>query len=320
MTSPDAPARSVPTVTGQIDASRLGRTLIHEHVAIGFDGCLLDSRVNIDRADTFAAGQAAVMGVKNFGVTTLVDATPLEMGRDPVLLREVSEATGVNIICATGLYTSDHGIPYYFREMPMEDLADLYTQEITVGIGETGIRAGVIKVATASPPLKGVERKVLLAAAVAQRRTGTPIVSHTTGGGGDEQAKILLEGGAHPDKIVIGHVDHKDSSMRYLLRILRSGVSLGFDRVGLDVFLPEPVRAALVAGLLGAGHVERMFLATDSYAVWLGPEVKLSPGQPAPPPPYVHLFTSFLPALKAMGVTQAQIDQVLIDNPRRLFS
>jgi len=310
-------ARAVNTVLGPVPASELGVTLMHEHLIIGFPGVALDPRWIPDRAAMVAVCLEQVSAAKRAGVRTIVDATSIDMGRDPHLLAEVAARAGVQIVCSTGLYSADYGLPVHFRLMSGDDLAALFVSEIEQGIGKTGIRAGVIKVATSGPQMHDAERHALVAAAEAQKRTGVPIISHTNGGGGDEQARLLIENGVNPRKVVIGHVDHKDSSARYLLRILRQGVCLGFDRVGLEGFMPDWLRAALVAGLFRQGFGARLILSTDATAWWVGPPPEVARDAP---PPYRYLLEDFAPRLSSLGLTQGEVSQMLEANPAALFA
>ncbi|WP_422335200.1 phosphotriesterase family protein, partial [Rhodococcus sp. (in: high G+C Gram-positive bacteria)] len=267
-------SNSVNSVTGELALGELGVTLMHEHVTIGSEGIFLDSRFRLDVDERFREATRSLEAAKAHGINTMVDATPIELCRDASFLRDVSEATGMNIVCATGLYMESHGVPAHFKHMPLGDLADLYVEEITNGIGDTGVRAGVIKVATSEQGVDDLNRKLLEAAADAQRRTGVPIITHTSGGHAIEQAKTLVAAGAEPTQIMIGHIDHKYSSFSYYERILRTGVNIAFDRCGLQIFLPDSVRAGLIASLLDAGLQDRIFLSMDSVSAHIGPKSK----------------------------------------------
>jgi phosphotriesterase-related protein len=304
-------------VLGPIEVATLGTTLMHEHVCMGAEGILLDSRVELDPNEWFTQAVARLTAAKRVGVATIVDATPIDLNRDAAFLREVSEASGVAVVCSTGLYTETHGLPAHFKYMPRDELAALFVHEITAGIGSTEVRAGVIKVATGEHGIGEHDTKSLEAAAAAQAVTGVPIITHTSGGFGVEQAKILVGAGANPAQIMIGHVDHKRSSFSYLERILRTGVNLAFDRCGLGVYLPDAVRAALVAGLIDVGYRERLFLSMDSVSVHIGPP---SPYELDAPEPMVYLVTDFAGLLVRHGVAPEVFASVLTDNPARLFA
>ena len=304
------------SVLGEVKAEALGKTLVHEHIVAGMSGVFLDWRFAVDRQQIVDRACEVLKRARQHGLQTFIDATTMEMGRNPELLAEVSSRTGTTIVCSTGLYASQHGLPTHFRQMTVNEVADLYTEELMTGIAGTGIRSGVIKVATSSDEPTDSEVKVLQAAAIAQQRAGVPIITHTTGGGGDRQAAILIEQGVPAASLVIGHVDHKNSSLRYLARILRSGASIAFDRVGSEQFLPESIRAGLFAGLISEGYADQLFLSMDSSISWIGP---VHPAAQAPPEPCIYLFVKFLPILRRMGVSDEVLEHVLVDNPRRLF-
>ena len=309
--------RVVPTVLGDLPADRLGTTLMHEHVVLGISGVELDHRYRRPDEQVIAEAVAALRRGAEHGLDTIVDATTIEMGRNPALLARVSELSGVAIVCSTGLYTDAHGIPPYFRGLTAEELADWYLRDLEDGIDGSPIRAGVIKVATSGAEPTAVEAVPLEAAAIAAVRSGAPIITHTSGGGGDRQAAFLLEHGVDPRRIVIGHVDHKDTSPRYLQRILRSGVWTSMDRVGIPAFLPDEIRAGLMAGLIDLGHAPHLLMSMDSIAVHRGPRPELLNGAGTP---YVHLLRDFRAKLTAFGVAEASIERMLVENPRDMLA
>jgi phosphotriesterase-related protein len=307
---------SVNTVTGPIDISLLTPALHHEHVVIGFDGWQLDSSLDWDFDELSVTATERLRALADLGVRTIVDVTTIEMGRNPELLRRVSEGSGLNIVCATGLFAEGHGIPTHFKQMPAEQLADLYVREITVGIKKTGIKAGAIKVATGGRQITQLEERILKAAATAQKSTGVPIITHTSYGAcGDEQIQLFLAEGVSPHKVVIGHCD-VSTDLRYHLRILRRGCFVGFDRIGLEAFLPDDVRAAVLSSLIKLGHLSSLVVSMDASSRWLGH----SQGGFAPDErDYLHLHTKFLPKLKEHGISDEQFNHMLTVNMLRLF-
>jgi len=308
---------TVQTVTGPRPVADLGVTLVHEHVSVGADGLLLDSRVHPDRDGVRREAVEHLTAAKAAGIDTIVDATPIELGRDVTLMREVSEASGVSVVCCTGLYAESHGIPAHFKHQSAEWITELYVHEIVEGIGSTGIRAGAIKVATSPGGITEVERKVIQAAAAAQVATGVPIVTHTSAGAGVEQARLFLELGASMPQIVIGHVDHKFSSLSYYERILRTGANLGFARCGLPVYMSDSVRAGLVAAFVEMGLQDRVFLSMDSISAQLGEPTEYEAGAPEP---LVYLVQEFADLLERHGVPRDTQRAMLTANPARLFA
>ncbi|MDO8363447.1 MAG: amidohydrolase family protein [Actinomycetota bacterium] len=307
---------TVNTVSGPLAVDQLGVTLMHEHVCMASAGMFLDSRVQLDHAARLALAVARLQAAKASGIDTVVDATPIDLHRDAAFIKEAAEGADIQIVCSTGLYTEEHGQPSHFKHMSAQQVSDLFVHELTDGIGATGIRAGVIKVATSEHGVTDVERKTLEAAADAQARTGVPIITHTSAGFGVEQAKILTGAGATPGKVMIGHVDHKYSSWGYFERILRTGVNIAFDRCGLQVFLPDTVRAALIAALIDLGLHDRVFVSMDSVCVQTGP---VSEFEKDAPEPLTYVAGDFAAILARYGVSAATLQSMLTANPARLF-
>src|SRR3954467_7172210 len=171
---------TVQTVTGPAESADLGRTLVHEHIRISYAGEELDPTYSWDRAETVARAVDKMGELLDAGFRTFVDPCPIELGRDPELYAEISSRSGMRIVCTTGFYTEHlgSGLPFYWRARDPEEIAELYVQELTNGIGSTGIRPGAIKAATGLE-VTPAERRCLAGAAQAQRATGVGIITHT---------------------------------------------------------------------------------------------------------------------------------------------
>ena len=330
MTTQETPVKPIQTVTGPIDFDDLGMTLMHEHIFVAFPGAEFDPRYPFDRADFIARATLRLKALAEFGVKTLVDPCPIELGRDVTLLHEVSERSGMQIICATGFYYEAAGIPVYWRHMPVEEIAELYIREIERGIDGTGIRAGIIKCATGAPTITALEERMLTAATIAQRATGVPILTHTEDGHcGPEQQDIFEAGGVPLQHCLIGH-SCGNHDPAYHRRLAERGSYVGFDRIGLVRRGSDELRADNVKKLADAGHANRVMLSQDAYCGWRGKFIfEMDPERTrqidamretdAWPRPHTGLFTHFLPLLKARGMNDAQIQQLLVDNPRAYF-
>ncbi len=321
----------VNTVTGPISPDDLGVTLMHEHVIFGYPGWYGDcTMAPFDREAAVSAGLETMAEVKAYGVKSFVDATPNETGRDPELLKEVSEKSGINIICATGFYFEDMGASPYFKFRNIvsdatEEIYEMFMTEITHGIGKTGIKAGVIKLASSKDMITDYERMFFKAAARAQKETGVPIITHTQGGSmGPEQAQLLIDEGADPARIMIGHMSDS-TDIHYHMEVLNKGVYDAFDRMGIQIVEDCPMeneKYAVIMGLIGTGHINRIILSHDTIAYWLG---RPSPELPEPFRPLLenwhvtHLFKNIIPFLKNAGISDEQVKTILEDNPRRLF-
>ena len=306
---------SVNTVTGPVEAEELGWTLPHEHLIVASDGTFLDSTLKFNWPEIEKACIDALVRAKEQGIRTIVDMTTIEMGRDASLLRRVSEASGVNIICCTGVFADEYGIPRHFRELTEEEIAELYVCELTKGIGENDVKAGVIKVATGGTTVTEMEEKFLRAAARAQQETGVPVLTHTgRGAGGERQIELLTAGGVPPHKIVIGHSD-VSANIRYHLRLARSGVFVGFDRIGLEAFMPDVVRAGCIATMIRSGYLKQLTMSLDAHIRWCGRVNTLSHDRE-----FTALQDEFFPYLTDAGVSDEQIHTITRDNIVRLFS
>ncbi|MGQ9572820.1 MAG: phosphotriesterase family protein [Dehalococcoidia bacterium] len=307
---------TVNTVTGPIETSELGFTLMHEHVIVKSPG-LVESFPSVwNRADEMERAVMRLRDVAARGVKTILDATTADMGRDIEFVAEVARRSGVQIIAATGLYLD---VPRYFHSRGADVMAELFVKEIEEGMAGTQIKAGVIKCATDEAGAAGQIEKVLRACARAHRATGVPITTHTFAAGqtGTVQQDIFESEGVDLSRVIIGHCgDSKD--IDYLLQIIGRGSYIGMDRFGLDMFLPTADRVATIAQLCKMGHADRMILSHDanSYMDWFERSLlELT----APNWHYNYVPDSVIPALLESGVSENEIHQMTVDNPRRIF-
>jgi len=318
----------VNTVLGPISTDELGLTLIHEHLTLAYPGWECDAlAVPYDREAIAKTCVEALEEAKAYGVNTMVDASPNDLYRDVELDRMVSERAGINIICATGLYTESMGKPAYFKFRSQvfditTEIYETFMREITQGIGDTGVKAGVIKVATGHGCISPYEDMVFKAAARAQKETGVPIITHTEAGTmGPEQADLLISEGADPKRVMIGHIGG-NANLQYHTSILEKGVYIAFDRLGIEFIFPDALRKACIIGLLGIGYTDRIMLSHDYCPYWLSRPVEL-PDFVRPLLAnwsYAHVFKNIIPALKEAGVTDDKIKTMMVDNPRSLFA
>lgn len=258
----------------------------------------------------------------------MLDPCPNDLGRDVELAAEVAARTGFHIVCATGLYTERQGGSGYWHQRrkfgPVVDaMVELFVRELTVGIAETGIRAGVIKIGSEAHRITDYERWVLRAAAIASNETGAPITTHTDlGTMGDVQQAELVKLGVPPHRIVIGHCCGTDDAA-YHRRILDAGSYVAFDRFGINALFPDDRRVAALIALLRDRRERQLVLSHDSVWCWRGQPIPaafaamLDDGVTFNP---THLHDHIVPRLLDAGITRAQIDTMLVDNPRRLFA
>ncbi len=306
----------VNTVTGPCSPDQLGLTLTHEHLMIGWAGWETDSTVRYDRAAALRLVTDKVKELRDLGLETFVDPCPMDLGRDVEFMAEVSQRTGVRVVCATGLYTHTLGANAYYRQRKVDELAEIYVHDLTVGIGETGIKAGLIKCATGDGKITRYEERCLRAAAKAHLQTGAPITTHTENGTmGPQQLDIFASEGVDLSRVIIGH-SCGNSDLRYHLGMLERGCTLGFDRFGIEVLLPDKIRLAAMIGLLGIGYEKQLVPSCDSAACVKG-------RQPRGPSPLKHpsyLWQKIFPALREAGVGEDKLRTILVDNPKRFFT
>jgi len=325
-------SRMVNTVTGPVSADNLGITLAHEHLLFGYPGFQGDLTLGaFDHDAALKANVDVINQLKaDYGLNTIIDATPNECGRDVVFMREAAQATGINIVAATGYYYEGEGAPAYFKyRSGMTDIiTEVYNMmkaEITQGIMGTDIKAGVIKLASSKGVITDYEKAFFTAAARIAAETNTVIITHTQEGTmGPEQADFLISQGVNPKKIQIGHMEG-NLDLDYQKKVLDKGVFISFDRIGLQVYAACPMdsqRVETVLALIKAGYTDQILLAHDFIQVWLGRATPDLPEEALAPIAnwnWSNIFTTFVPALKAGGATDADINKLLVENPRKLY-
>ncbi len=308
---------NVATATGDIDAGELGRVLMHEHVFV----ISTEIQNNYpqewgDEASRIDDAVERLTELKNAGIDTILDPTAIGLGRYIPRIQMVAERIDLRIVCATGLYTFNE-LPHYYRRRGMDRLVEHFVGDIVDGFADTGVRAGVIKCATDRPGVTPDVETVLRACARAHRETGCPITTHTNAASevGLDQQRIFTEEGVDLARVVIGHCGDTDD-LDYLQKLLDQGSYLGMDRFGIDGYLTTEGRVGVVAELCRRGHADQLVLSHDAscYIDWIEGEVPLAP---LPNWHYLHISHDVIPALSAAGVSDADIDTMLIDNPRR---
>ena len=220
---------SIESVTGAISDKSLGFTLVHEHI-VAVSAGILNSWPELGggRKEIIKNGVASLIEAKSHGVSTIVDATPVDLGRDISLLKEVSEKSNVTIIASTGFWL-DASVT--FKSRTISQLFDFMKREITEGIDGTDIKAGVIKLASEGI-LSPFEEKVFASVALVEEFIRTPIITHTSAAArsGNYQAKFLEEHGVNPEVVAIGHSDDSKEP-DYLLTLLKAGYFIAMDRL-----------------------------------------------------------------------------------------
>jgi phosphotriesterase-related protein len=310
---------SISTVTGTITPDELGPTLMHEHMFVQYGGpsaeyCHPGSR----RDEAVADCLDYIAQIRAYGVQSIVDPTTVDLGRNAPLMAEIAARTNFTIICCTGIYSTSTYVRLRDRLGGSPDaIADLFIREITEGIGDTGVKAGFIKVVSTAPVIRPDEHELLLAAAHASVATGAPIITHTDGILGDEQQHIFTAAGVPAHKIIIGH-SCSSTSFAYHHGIVQAGSYLGFDQIGMETVLPDEVRVDSLVKLIHAGWASRIMLSHDSVWHWVGgPRMGAGPHKNWKP---TNFFERIVPMLQYGGVTDEHIQTMLRDNPRRFFA
>lgn len=308
----------IQTVTGPIEDTQLGQTLIHEHLRVRSEEVVAQFPHLYDEEEEFRRAVKDVSAAKAKGIQTICDPTVMGLGRDVHFMERVARETGMQVVVATGIYTF-HYLPPHFQNRPVDYMADLFVRDIEVGIQNTSIKAGFLKCATDFQGITPDVEKVIRAVARAHLRTGVPIMthSHPATGTGLQQVELLLEEGVKPEAILIGHSGDTDS-LGYLLRLLDTGVYIGMDRYGLvgSYGTVDTARKnATVAELAKRGYAERMFLSQDYCCTidWL-PRTTASQRSEWG---MTMVVDKVIPALLEAGVTQEQIHTMMVENPRR---
>ena len=304
----------IETVLGPIDASDLGFTLSHEHVAMTPSVISHHYPWLIDRDAVLQRAKEELTEAKQGGVDSLIELSTPDLNRDVEAMRVAARASGVNIICATGIWRD---VPRWMWDKDPDQIADIFVREIEVGIADTGIKAGVIKVANDAEGVTPQGELILRAAARTVKRTGTPISTHHWAPleVGRRQAEIFQEEDAPMDRICIGHTaDTVDAD--YIEDLLNTGVYISMDRYpGPETGLERPNwvgRNATVKELINRGWAHKLMLGHD-YA----PRLDTPRDNPTR---YLFLSTTAIPALLADGVPQETIEQMTVSVPREFLS
>jgi phosphotriesterase-related protein len=307
----------VMTVLGPVAPDSIGFTLPHEHTQISL--WHIQDRWDyweLTKDEPVALEELALY--REAGGTTLVDLTLPGVGRDPLWLRGLSERSGLNLVMGGGWYRTAYYPPEaLIDKRSVDSLAEELVAEATVGVGETGVRIGILgEIGTDKPWVTPSEERVFRAVARASRRTGLAITTHAVlSDVGQAQLTILEEEGVDPGRVVIGHQDSYPVLDHYLSLIER-GASIEFDFLGMTFSAIEEHGEGrvidLLLELLRRGHADRVLLSQD---VCHTSQLRRYQGNG-----YVYLHMTFLPRLRERGVSQEEIDQMTIGNPRRVLA
>lgn len=306
------------TVLGPVPTEKLGVLLSHEHLLASPSGFESDPNLVFDYEGQMVRAVQQMKELKGVGVSTIIDPIPMDLGRRVDFMADVAAASGMNIICATGLYYENGalpGFPIYYKIKRVEEITELYVKEIVEGIGPRKIKAGVIKCATGANQITKHETKALTAAARAAKATGVPITTHTENGTmGPEQLDIFESEGLPPYRVTIGHCSDSPN-IAYLIKILKRGAYVGLDRVGIEMWTDDETKLGVVAALVALGYEKQLVLSHDNVGCMHG----FRPRPQEPKRRFTYLHQEFIPRMRAAGISEKALHTMLVENPRRYF-
>ena len=310
---PSQRAAFVQTVTGPIPAAQLGLTLMHEHVLVDFIGADQVSPQRYDANQAFTSVLPHLLQARKNGCRTLVECTPAYLGRDVVLLRRLSEASDLHILTNTGLYgaAKDKHLPRYAFTESAEQLATRWTREFEHGIDGSSIKPAFMKIGVDEAPLSEVDRTLVRAAAITSRNTGLPIASHTgTGLAAIAELEVLDQARVPASSFIWVHAQ-SERDPAFHTRAAKAGAWLEFDGIS-ETSVARHVE--LVAQMKAQGLLGRVLVSHDAGWYRVG---EPGGGQFRP---FDTLFTKFIPALTAAGVTSGETNSLLVENPRQALT
>ena len=285
-----------------------GYTLMHEHIFIDLSGVkkLDDCRLDCKNETIEEFKELYKNGVRN-----ITEVTNTGMGRDINYIKEVSEKSGINVICATGFYKEPF-YPEFVYEKNEKELSEIMKREILEGIDETGVKAGIIgEIGSSKDKITETELKVFKSAIITHLETGIPITTHTSlGTMGHEQVKLFKKYKVNLDKIVIGHVD-LSGNIEYILKMLYDGVYVEFDTIGKNNYLLDDIRVEMLKEIEKRKLIDRVFLSMD---ITRKSNMKYNDGIG-----YNYIFEVFLPKLGEAGIKESSIEKMLKTNPENFY-
>ena len=298
------------TVSGLINPAGLKFTLIHEHIMVDFTGAAKVSKDRYNAEEVVKTALPFLLEIKKMGCNTFVDCTPAYLGRDVKVLKKLSEATGLNIITNTGFYAAvnEKYLPDFVYNETASQIAERWINEWKNGIEGTGIKPGFIKTSVDSAPLSSTQIKIITAAAIAHLQTGLTIAIHTGNGeAARQQLDILQKNGVAASARIWVHAQ-SESNTNYHIEAAKKGSWISFDGVNE---MSRDTHINFLQVMKKEGLLEKVLVSQDSGWYHVG---EVNGGNFNS---YSYIITSFIPALKKTGFTQAEIDQLFITNPAK---
>lgn len=304
----------VMTVRGPINPLEFGKALVHEHVMCDFIGAEETGKHRYNPDEVVATMLPFLQAVKERGFSGFVDATPAFIGRDPVVLKRLSELTGLHILTNTGYYgaANDKFLPKYAFEETADQLAQRWISEWREGIEGTGIKPGFIKIGVDPGPLSEIDKKLVKAAAKTHLQTGLTIACHT----GEARAalevlEVVKSEGVHPSALIVVHADSIPNEKVHE-KLASEGAWVEYDAIGAKP-ISEHIR--LIVSMVRKGFADRLLLSHDAGWYWVGePD-----GRKGKIRPYTVIADELVPALREHGVDDSTLEKLLVHNPREAF-
>jgi phosphotriesterase-related protein len=300
------------TVKGPVPVDQMGVTLTHEHILVDFIGADSISESRWDRTKVINKVMPYLRQIRELGCRTFVECTPAFLGRDPLILKSLSDSTGLNIITNTGFYGAHNNkfIPAFAFNESADQLAQRWIKEWEQGIGNTGIRPGFIKIAVNSDSLSEFHKKLVMAAALAHLKTGLTIASHTGPAiPAFQQIEILGKAGVSPDAFIWVHAMN-EKEPENLIKAAQEGAWISLDNVN-ETDIEKYIN--LINILRQKNLLNKVLVSHD--AGWYDP-AKENGGDYRG---YTTVFEKLIPALKKEKFTEKEINQLFVINPAKAF-
>ncbi len=314
-------ARLINTALGPVSTADLGQTLTHEHVVSANWNMRMCYKQWFDRDEFLAYAAEDLRRTRLVGVSTLVDVTPVCLGRDTGIVKEVARRTGMQIVCATGFFFTENQWMY---NRSTESFLRCLMHDIQEGMDGTDVLPGIIKCCTDAMGVTPINERILTASAIAAKESGLPVATHATyrNDSARRQLDILEKHGVPLDRVVIGH-SGDTNDVGYLEAILHRGCYVGLDRFGDEAKNSLENRVSTLMALCERGWLNRILISHDYVSfVDLGPfewrfQREKDPDDAVYNSRYIHRYA--LPLLRTKGFPEESIRQLLIGNPRAFF-
>lgn len=316
----------VNTVLGRISPEEMGITATHEHIGFGNSGWHFDPDMFWSVSERLEKITNDLIDFRLLGGKTFVDCSGIGLGRDLDLYTIVSKSSGVHLVACTGFWMQE-GILGYFRDKDRDYFEELFVREITQGMENTNITAGIIKVGNSYFEVTPLEECTYRAAARAAKKTGAAVVTHGTRMA-KKQVEILLDEKLDPSRIIISHLDAAYAlDLERDKEFCRKGVFVAYDHIGFETWhyrpyaMPDERRVELIKTMIDGGFLKHILISQDTSSWALG--YRESPGRyrlPARGSPYhnyAHMNRYFVPMLRNAGISEEDIHAMQVDNPKR---